>query len=115
MTSHSEALKIVSEISEFLRRALGAEGTVGARLKFVYPDVGVVMIDGSKVPNVVSNKDEEADCTVEIDPEVHHKILHREMNLGEAFRKGLMRISGDVAVAVRLQAFHAPRDTSGDK
>lgn len=104
MTIPSGARKLVSEIAEFLRQSLPANTMLGARLKFVDPDVGVVMIDGSQTPNVVSNRDEEADCTVEIDPAIpiHLKMLHLEIDQGLAFRRGLMRISGDVAVAVRL-------------
>ncbi|MFZ3034682.1 MAG: SCP2 sterol-binding domain-containing protein [Parvibaculum sp.] len=113
MATPSEALKLVSEITEFLKQSLPADAMLGARLKFVYPDVGVVMIDGSKAPNVVSNRDEEADCIVEIDPAVHLKMLHLEMDQGLAFRRGLMRISGDVAVAVRLGPLLARSKPSG--
>jgi len=102
MVINSEALKLLSEITAFLKQSLGPDKSVGARLKFVYPNVGVVMIDGRKIPNLVSNKDEEADCVVEIDPVVHLKLLRREMDQGLAFRRGLLRISGDVAIAVQL-------------
>lgn len=102
MSMQRDALKIVTEITTYLKQSLPADGTIGARLKFVYPGVGVVMIDGRKIPNVVSNRDEVADCTVEIDPNVHFKLLHGEMDQGLAFRQGKMRISGDVAIAVRL-------------
>ena len=115
MTTHSEALKLVSEITEFLKQSLPAEPLLGARLRFVYPDCGVVFIDGRKAPNVVSNKDDEADCTVEIDPAVHLKMLHFEMDQGLAFRRGLMRISGDVAVAVRLGPLLVRAEKAGER
>lgn len=103
MVTHSEALMLVSEITEFLKQSLGPDVSIGARLKFIYRDVGVVMIDGNKTPNVISNKDDEADCTVEIDPATHLKLLHGELDHGQAFRQGFMKISGDVAVAIRLE------------
>ncbi len=102
MFTQRDALKTVTEITTYLKQTLPADATIGARLKFVYPGVGVVMIDGRKMPNIVSNRDEVADCTVEIDPKVHFKLLNGEMDQGLAFRQGKMRISGDVAVAVRL-------------
>lgn len=102
MSTQRDALKIVTEITTYLKQTLPADATIGARLKFVYPGAGVVMIDGRAIPNVVSNRDEAADCTVEIDPDVHFKLLHGEMDQGHAFRQGKMRISGDVAIAVRL-------------
>ena len=113
MATHSEVQKLVFEITEFLKSSLAPDVTIGARLKFIYPGVGVVMVDGSKVPNVISNRDEDADCVVEIDPMVHLKLLHLEMDQGLAFRQGLMRISGDVAVAVRLGPLLARSKSSG--
>jgi putative sterol carrier protein len=102
MSTQRDAQKIVTEITTYLKQTLPADATIGARLKFVYPGAGVIMIDGRTIPNVVSNRDEAADCTVEIDPAVHFKLLHGEMDQGLAFRQGKMRISGDVAIAVRL-------------
>lgn len=102
MFTQRDALKTVAEITSYLKQALSPDKTIGARLKFVYSGAGVVMIDGRTIPNVVSNRDEVADCTVEIDPNVHLKLLHGEMDQGLAFRQGKMRISGEVAVIVRL-------------
>jgi hypothetical protein len=102
MTTIAEAQKAAAEITEFLRNAMPADASLGARLKFVYPGAGVVMVDGTKVPNEIHNRDEVADCTVQIDPVLHLQMLHLELDQGIAFRQGKMRISGDVAVAVRL-------------
>lgn len=102
MAAKSNLSKTVIEITDLLRRGMTADVSLGAKLKFVYPDAGVVMVDGSKMPNEVHNRDEAADCTVQIDPELHLRMLRLEADQGLAFRQGKMRISGDVAVAVRL-------------
>jgi hypothetical protein len=100
--SQQEAAKAVAEIAALLSAALTGEVSLGAKLKFVYPDAGLVMIDGTKTPNEVHRRDEAADCTVQIDPVLHLKMLRMEADQGLAFRQGKMRISGDVSVAVRL-------------
>jgi hypothetical protein len=102
MTKSTEAAKAAAEITSLLRTAMTRDVSLGARLKFVYPEAGVVMVDGSKTPNEVHNRDEEADCTVLIDPVLHLQMLRLEADQTQAFRQGKMRISGDVAVAVRL-------------
>lgn len=102
MTKTTEATKAVAEIASLLRGAMARDVSLGAKLKFVYPDAGVVMVDGSKVPNEVHSRDEKADCTVQIDPVLHLQMLRMEADQTLAFRQGKMRISGDVAVAVRL-------------
>tara|TARA_R110002124_G_scaffold22610_1_gene85001 strand:+ start:711 stop:1058 length:348 start_codon:yes stop_codon:yes gene_type:complete len=102
MTTTREAQSALTGITAFLTTRLPNDRALGARLKFVYPAAGIVFIDGRKLPHVVHNRDEAADCTVEIDPVLHLKLLNGEMDQGLAFRQGHMRISGDVAIAVRL-------------
>lgn len=102
MTITRDAQSALTDITAFLTANLPKDRALGARLKFVYPAAGIVFIDGRKLPHVVHNRDEAADCTVEIDPVLHLKLLHGEMDQGLAFRQGHMRIAGDVAIAVRL-------------
>lgn len=97
-----DAAGAVAEIASLLGNALARDVSLGAKLKFVYPNAGIVMIDGTKKPNEVHSRDEAADCTVLIDPLLHLKMLRMEVDQGLAFRQGKMRISGDVGVAVRL-------------
>jgi putative sterol carrier protein len=102
MTAQKEARQAMADITDFLIARMPRDAALGARLKFAYPGAGVVFIDGRKAPATIHNRDEAADCTVEIDPVLHLKLLHREVDQGLAFRQGRMRISGDVAIAVRL-------------
>ena len=102
MPPTKDAQKTVTAITGFLQENLPVDRSLGARLKFDYEGGGIVFIDGRKLPPLVHNRDEAADCTVIIDADLHLKLLHREADQGQAFRQGHMRISGDVAVAVRL-------------
>lgn len=104
MTDTSETLSAadtVAGITDLLRRSMEGD-TLGASLKFDYGPAGVVVIDGRKMPNEVHNRNEHADCTVTIDPHLHLRMLHGEIDQTTAFRQGKMRISGDVGIAVRL-------------
>ncbi|MFZ2467087.1 MAG: SCP2 sterol-binding domain-containing protein [Parvibaculum sedimenti] len=96
-----DAVAAAAEITLLLRRVLEGEN-LGAKLKFDYGVAGCVVVDGRKVPNEVHNRNEEADCTVQIDPLLHLRILHSEVDLTTAFRQGKMRVMGDVGVAVGL-------------
>lgn len=93
--------EIAAEITSLLRHAMEGE-SLGAKLKFDYGNLGVVVIDGRKMPNEVHNRDEDADCTVKLDPHLHLRMLHMEIDQTTAFRQGKMRISGDVSIALRL-------------
>jgi hypothetical protein len=98
----TDPAKAVSEIADLLREILAGGVSLGAKLKFVYPGVGIIIVDGTKSPNEVHHRDEPADCTVRIDPTLHLKMLRLEMDDRVAFRQGKMLISGDVAIPVRL-------------
>jgi putative sterol carrier protein len=102
MIAQMTARQAMADITAYLSEKLPRDVALGARLKFVYPGTGVVFIDGVKTPSGIHNRDEAADCTVEIDPVLHLQLLHREVDQGLAFRQGRMKISGDVAIAVRL-------------
>jgi putative sterol carrier protein len=113
MTTTAEGTKAAAEITALLREAMKADVSLGAVLKFVYPDAGVVVIDGTKRPNEVHNRDIKADCTVQIDPVLHLQMLRMEVDQGLAFRQGKMRISGDVGVAIRLGPLVLPAINRG--
>lgn len=94
--------EIVADITELLKAAFHPEDNLGARLKFDYGPAGVVMIDGTKRPNEIHNRDEAADCTVALDAHDHWRMLKLELDQAHAFRQGRMRISGDPIVPLRL-------------
>ena len=96
-----DAAAAVADITALLRQVLEGEN-LGAKVKFDYGSAGCVVIDGRKVPNEVHNRNEDADCTVQIDPLLHLRILHSEVDLTTAFRQGKMRVMGDVSAAVSL-------------
>ena len=99
---NDDPVLIVADITNLLQSLLTPDLSLGAKLKFDYGAAGIVFIDGTKAPNQVHNRDEAADCTVTIAPVVHQKMLLRELDQRTAFTQGKMKISGDIAVAVRL-------------
>lgn len=93
--------KITAEIADLIRAILDGV-SLGAKLRFEYPGAGVIIVDGTKTPNIVHHRDEPADCTVRMDAALHLRMLRLEMDDTTAFRQGKMLISGDVAIPVRL-------------
>lgn len=97
------ALEAENEIEAILKATLTGNVTLGAVLKFVHPGAGVVIIDGTKMPNEVHRRDVPADCTVHLDPLLNLAILQGHIDRNTAFRQGRIRIVGDVAVVARLR------------
>ncbi|MCF8470563.1 MAG: SCP2 sterol-binding domain-containing protein [Parvibaculum sp.] len=97
------AAQAEDEIEALLRAALTPDVSLGAILKYVHEGAGVLVIDGTKVPNEVHRRDVPADCTVHIDPVLNLAIFQQRADRSEAFRQGRIRIVGDVHVISRLR------------
>ncbi len=89
--------------TETLRTKVGDSSGLNATLKFDCGADGVVYIDGRSVPNTVSNENKDADCTVAITHENLVALLTGELEPATGFMMGKFKVSGDMAVAMKLQ------------
>jgi putative sterol carrier protein len=89
--------------TKVLREKVGSDSGLGTTLKFDCGSEGVVLIDGAAVPNVVSNDDGEAACTIALSMDTLGRLLLRELDPTTAFMMGKLKVSGDMSVAMRLQ------------
>jgi putative sterol carrier protein len=86
-----------------LRSQVGDDCGLGTTLKFDCGADGVVLIDATAVPNVVSNDDREAACTVALSLATLGDMLEGELDPSVAFMTGRFKVSGDMSVALKLQ------------
>lgn len=89
--------------TEALRAKVGESSGLNATLKFDCGADGVVVIDGKSVPNTVSNDNTDTDCTVAITLENLAALLTGELEPATGFMMGKFKVSGDMAVAMKLQ------------
>jgi len=89
--------------TEALRAKVGDSSGLNATLKFDCGADGVVVIDGKSVPNTVSNENTDTDCTVAITLENLAALLSGELEPATGFMMGKFKVSGDMAVAMKLQ------------
>jgi putative sterol carrier protein len=89
--------------TKVLREKVGSDSGLGTTLKFDCGSEGVVLIDGTAMPNVVSNDDGEAACTIALSMDTLGRLLLRELDPTTAFMMGKLKVSGDMSVAMRLQ------------
>lgn len=82
-----------------------AADSIGSTIKFSFKGgEGVVYLDGSSDPNVVSNADQAADCTVTVDFQDFNDLLSGSLNPMGAFMTGKLKIDGDMGVAMKLSS-----------
>jgi putative sterol carrier protein len=89
--------------TETLRTKVGDSSGLNATLKFDCGADGVVFVDGRSVPNTVNNDNKDADCTIAITHENLVALLTGELEPATGFMMGRFKVSGDMAVAMKLQ------------
>jgi putative sterol carrier protein len=89
--------------TETLRAKVGDSSGLNAILKFDCGADGVVLLDGKAVPNRVSNDNLDADCTIAITLDNLSALLTGELDPTTGFMMGKFKVSGDMAVAMKLQ------------
>jgi putative sterol carrier protein len=93
----------LQQITEGMRERVGEDTGLGAKIKFDFGDDGVVLLDASQVPNVVSNDDVDADCTLKIAMSDFIAMTQGELDGATAFMMGKLQVEGDMGLAMRLQ------------
>ena len=94
---------IAEYVAGELSRHLATEPGLDKVLKFDLGPDGIVVVDGTKKPNQVSNADREADCTMGMVGEGLRKIVSGELDLSLGYLLYLRRLEGDRALAMKIQ------------
>ncbi|MEQ8534208.1 MAG: SCP2 sterol-binding domain-containing protein [Imperialibacter sp.] len=76
-------------------------GTIGSSVKFVFQE-GVILLDDTITPTKVSNDDTAALCTIKMELKDFVKLLDGDLDPMSAFMGGMMKIEGDMTIAMKL-------------
>jgi putative sterol carrier protein len=77
---------------------------LGAKLKFKLGEDLIIHIDGTGDANVVTDKDDDAECTISTDIETLLKLRSGDLNPMMAVMTGKVKISGNMGLAMKLQS-----------
>jgi putative sterol carrier protein len=98
MNESEEITFIASEMS----RRLGANSGLPGTLKFDFEGKGCVYLDGKSTPNTVTNDDKPSDCTITVSLDTFKKMVAGELDGTTAFMQGKLKVTGDMALAMKL-------------
>ncbi len=91
-------------IEKIIRDKLSYAPQLGAKIKFDFGDEGVIFIDGTQNPAVMSNEDEAADTTFSCSLDLFQKIADGTQDATMAFMMGKLKIQGSMGHAMKLSA-----------
>ena len=77
---------------------------INAKIKFDFGDSGIVFIDATQNPPVLSHDDAEADTTLVCAPETLEGFLDGTQDPNIAFMTGKLKIRGSMGIALKLNA-----------
>lgn len=102
LTNQREILMSLELVTNGLKEKIGEDCGLGATLKFDFGDDGVLMLDATQVPNLVSNEDGETQCTMVISIENFMEMAEGNLDGTAAFMSGKLKIQGDMGIAMKL-------------
>ena len=90
-------------VFEQLQQKANEAEAIGGTLKFVIDDL-VVFVDGTGNSNVVSQSDDEADCTITTSADTLMELQSGDINPMMAVMGGKVKIGGDMGLAMKVQS-----------
>ena len=96
-----------------LKEKIGEDCGLGATVKFDFGEDGVLFLDATQTPNVVSNDDNDAECTMVISMENFMEMAAGNLDGTSAFMTGKLKIQGDMYRDETLVQCY-PRTNSAD-
>lgn len=84
------------------RDMLGPNSGLGYKVKIDLGEDGIIFVDGTTIPNGVSNEDGEADCTLRVNAENYAAMLDGSLSGTFAYMTGKLKVDGSMGVALKL-------------
>ena len=92
----------LAEITQGMKDRLGDNPALKTKVKFDFGNDGLIAIDTTQSPPLVSNDDMDANCTVLVSFDNFKDIIAGDLNAQMAFMTGKLRVEGDMGVAMQL-------------
>lgn len=92
----------IEKIRQELAVKVAAILPIGKRLKFNL-DGEFIFIDGRSNSNMITNTDDEADCTITMSKDTYLKLQRKEIKPMMATLTGKIKVKGDIGLAQKLK------------
>ncbi len=89
-------------IEKTISNKLSYAPQIGAKIKLDFGDEGIIFIDGTQSPAIMSNDDYEADTTFICSTDLFKSIIDGSQDATMAFMTGKLKIQGSKGYALKI-------------
>ena len=94
----------LESLTEKIRKKLILAPHIKAKVKFDLGDDGIIFIDNTQSPPVITHADDEADTTLACSAATFDGILDGTQDPNIAFMTGKLKIRGSMGIAMKLNS-----------
>jgi putative sterol carrier protein len=87
-----------------IRQKLALSPQINARVKFDFGDEGMIFVDATQNPAVLSHDDADADLVLSCTLDTFNGLLNGTQDPNIAFMMGKLKIKGSMGLAMKLNA-----------
>ena len=103
-TQVKEAMSF-EDLKSRIERKLNEAAGLSGKFKFDFGDEGLIFVDTTETPAVLSEEDEDADVTLKTSIDTFTAILDGKQDPTLAFMMGKLKVQGSMGLAMKLNSF----------
>lgn len=94
----------LAEITATIQQKMAQAAGLQAKVKFNFGDDGIVFVDTTQSPPLISHDDTDADTTLSCTLDTFQAILNGTQDPNIAFMMGKLKVQGSMGLAMKLNA-----------
>jgi len=91
-------------ITEDIRAKMAMAAGFEHKVKFDFGDDGVIFVDGTQTPPLLSHEDEDAECTLKCSIDTFQGFIDGTQDPTMAFMMGKLKVDGSMGLAMKLNS-----------